>query len=313
MFLHILNGDSTRAIFQNSGIGGDVIVWREMLCEGRTPATRNMSRFFEERAAFLQQAYGIDSAAYLADVEQDKQLLHKASDYEEIVLWFEFDLFCQVNLVFVLYYLSQLSVMLPPVSIVQLDQHPDVPNFRGLGMLQSHHLPPLFEARTYIRQEDWQLAREAWEAYSAEDPLALEELSRRPGHHLPYLGKALQAHLQRLPNVSNGLNAVEHFFLDRLALGKLRERDLYYQFWNELKIYGFGDFQLDIYTNRLQQAGVVKREDEMLSITGLGEEVLNQEENYLSFVSSKNIWIGGIPLDQTPWRWDGEEGRVVHS
>lgn len=313
MFLHILNGDATRSIFQDSGIEGDVIVWREMLCEGRTPATRNMPRFFEERAAFLQQAYGIDSTAYLADVERDRQLLQKASGYDEIVLWFEFDLFCQVNLVFVLYYLGQLSVKLPPVSIVQLDHHPDVPNFRGLGMLQSHHLPPLFETRIYIQQEDWQLARSAWEAYSADDPLALEELSRRPSRHLPYLGKALQAHLQRLPNASNGLNAVEHFFLDRLALGKLRERDLYYQFWDELKIYGFGDFQLDLYTHRLQQAGVVKREDEMLSITGLGEEVLKQEENYLSFASCQNIWIGGIPLDQTPWRWDDEEGRVVHS
>ncbi|MBO9152182.1 DUF1835 domain-containing protein [Chitinophaga sp. GCM10012297] len=311
MFLHILNGDATRSVFQDSGIEGDVIVWREMLCEGRTPATRNMSRFFEERAAFLQQAYGIDSAAYLSEAQRDKQTLQKAASYDEIVLWFEFDLFCQVNLVFVLYYLSQLSVKLPPVSIVQLDHHPEVPNFRGLGMLQSRHLPPLFGTRTYIQQEDWDLARETWEAYSTDDPLAIEALSHRPGHRLPYLGKALQAHLRRLPNASNGLNAVEHFFLDRLALGKLRERDLYYQFWDELKIYGFGDFQLDVYTNRLQQAGVVKREDEMLSITELGEEVLKQEQNYLSFASSKNVWIGGIPLDQTPWRWDEEEGKVV--
>lgn len=313
MFLHILNGDATRSIFQDSGIEGDVIVWREMLCEGRTPATRDMSRFFEERAAYLQQAYGIDSAAYLSEAAHDKQILQKAASYNEIVLWFEFDLFCQVNLVFVLYYLSQLSVKLPPVSIVQLDHHPEVPNFRGLGMLQSHHLPPLFAARTYIQQEDWDLAREVWEAYSTGDPLALETLSHRPGRHLPYLGKALQAHLRRLPNVSNGLNAVEHFFLDRLALGKLRERDLYYQFWDELKIYGFGDFQLDVYTQRLQQAGVIKREDEMLSITRLGEEVLKREENYLSFAPGKNIWIGGIPLEGTPWRWDDEEGKVVHS
>src|SRR5687768_10535920 len=125
MFLHILNGDATRAVFQHSGIEGDVIVCREMLCEGRTPSTRDMSRFFEERAAFLQQAYGIDSASYLADVERDKKLLQDASAYDEIVLWFEFDLFCQVNLVFVLYYLSQLSVKLPPVSLVQPDHHPE--------------------------------------------------------------------------------------------------------------------------------------------------------------------------------------------
>jgi hypothetical protein len=297
MILHVLNGDATRTIFEKARIPGDVMVWREMLCEGKAPATQNMSHFFEERAAFLQQEYGIDQKAYLSDVDHEYQLLNNAAAYEEIVLWFEFDLFCQVNLLFVLYYLQQLKTPLPPISIVQLDKHPEVPNFRGIGMLKSKHLPPLFEKRVYVQ----------------EDPLAIEQLSRRSSTHLPYLGNALQAHLQRLPGSSNGLNVVEHFFLDRLALGKLRERDLYYQFWNELKIYGFGDFQLDIYTQRLQRAGVVKREDEMLSLTGLGEEVLHNEENYLSFASQQNVWIGGIPLDHTPWRWDEEEGRVIRS
>jgi hypothetical protein len=272
-----------------------------------------MSRFFEERADFLQQAYGIDSVSYLSEAERDRQTLENAAVYEEIVLWFEFDLFCQVNLVFVLFYLTQLSVKLPPITIVQPDHHPEVPNFRGMGMLQSRHLPPLFAARTPVQQEDTDLAREVWEAYSAGDPPALEMLSQRRSAGLPYLGKALQAHLKRLPNTTNGLNAVEYFFLDRLALGKLRERDLYYQFWDELKIYGFGDFQLDVYLNRLQQAGVVKREDEMLSITELGEELLKGEADYHAFASSRNLWLGGIPLESTPWRWDEEEGKVAHA
>ncbi len=311
--LHVLNGDATREIFDHSGIPGEVVVWREMLCEGKAPATHDMSSFFRERADHLQQVYGIDSTAYLSGIMKEYEQLNNAAVYEEIVLWFEFDLFCQVNLIFVLYYLQGLRIKLPPVSIVQLDKHPDVPNFRGIGMLKSQHLQPLFEKRVYLQEEDWQFARAAWEAYIQEDPLALEELSHHTSHRLPYLGKALQAHLQRLPDVSTGLNAVEHFLLDRLALGKLRERDLYYQFWNELKIYGFGDFQLDIYTQRLQRAGVVTREDEMLALTGLGAEVLNHEENYLSFASRQDEWIGGIPLDHTPWRWNEAEGKVVHS
>lgn len=313
MILHVLNGDATREIFEHSGIAGEVIVWREMLCEGKAPATQDLPGFFEERATHLQQVYGIDRKTYLDSIGEDYKRLGKAAAYEEIVLWFEFDLFCQVNMLFILYYLKKLNPTLPRVSIVQLDEHPDVPNFRGLGMLRPENLPPLFEQRVYLQDEDWQLATEAWEAYRSEDPLQLEQLSYRYTERLPYLGPALQAHLKRLPGTENGLNAVEHFFLDRLALGKLRERDLYYQFWDELKIYGFGDFQLDIYTQRLQRAGVVQRNDEMLYLTGLGAEVLNSEENYLSFASQNNIWIGGIPLEHTPWRWDEEEGKVVHS
>lgn len=313
MILHILNGDATREIFEQSSLEGDMIVWREMLCEGKAPATEELPRFFEERAAYLQQVYGLDRKTYLDTIGEDYKKLGKAAGYEEVVLWFEFDLFCQVNMLFVLYYLKKLNPVVPSVSIVQLHKHPEVPNFRGLGMLRQEHLPPLFEQRVYLQEEDWQLAADAWEAYRSEDPLALEQLSYHRTERLPYLGIALQAHLKRLPGKENGLNAVEHFFLNRLSLGKLRERDLYYQFWDELKIYGFGDFQLDIYTQRLQQAGVVERNDEMLCLTGLGQEILNAEENYLSFACQDNIWIGGIPLEHTPWRWDDEEGKVVHS
>jgi hypothetical protein len=272
-----------------------------------------MQLFLEERAAYLQQQYGIDSEAYLRDMRETLHRLDEAAQYDEIVLWFEFDLFCQVNLLFVLFYLRQLPVTLPPVSIVQLDHHPEVPDFRGMGMLQPRHLPPLFDKRAPLQEEDWQLALQAWEAYSHDNPLALEALSQRSSRTLAYLGKALEAHLQRLPGAVNGLNAVEHFFLDRLTLGKLREQALYYQFWNELKIYGFGDFQLDTYIQRLQRAGVLQREDAMLSITGLGREIINNEENYLSFDPQENRWLGGIPLAHTPWRWDGDEGRVSRS
>lgn len=312
-YLHVLNGDATREVFDHSGIPGDKVVWREMLCEGKTPATRNMELFFEERAAYLQQQYGIDSTSYLRDLPETFQQLDAAAGYDEVVLWFEFDLFCQINLVFVLNYLRQSGMALPPLSIVQLDEHPDVPDFRGMGMLKPEHLPPLFEKRTRLQPDDLQLAQQVWEAYSQETPQALEALSQRSSRNLPYLGKALQAHLQRLPAVANGLNAVEHFFLDRLTLGKLREQALYYQFWNEMKIYGFGDFQLDVYIQRLQRAGVVERENQLLSITSLGREVLAGEQNYLSFASQENVWLGGIPLAHTPWRWDGDEGIVIHT
>lgn len=311
MILHVLNGDATRTIFEDSGLQGDHMVWREMFCEGRLPVTEDMHLFFEERAAYLQQQYGLNRETYLSDIRKDYILLNQADRYDEVVLWFEFDLFCQVNLLFALYYLRRLNIKLPPVSIVQLNEHPEVPNFRGFGMLSPHHLPPQFEKRTYLTEEDWQLALEAWKAYSHGDPLALETISHRRSPGLPYLGEALQAHLRRLPSMTNGLNAVEHFFLDRLALGKTRERELYHQFWDELKIYGFGDFQLDHYAELLQQAGVVRKENEMWSLTGLGEEVLQSEENYLSFASKRDIWLGGIPLEGTPWRWNEAEGKVA--
>ncbi|MGX5818765.1 hypothetical protein ACWKWU_11250 [Chitinophaga lutea] len=311
--LHVLNGDATREVFEKSGISGEVAVWREMLCEGRTPDTDEIPRFFTERAAYLQEEYGIDAKTYLHSIRQDAALLLHPEQYNEIVLWFEFDLFCQVNLIFLMSYLRQQPAPLPKVTIVQLDEHPEVPNFRGLGMLQPQHFPPLFEKREELSDDDWAFATETWHAYRKGDVQALELLSGRKSSHMPYLGRALQAHLQRLPALGNGLNVIERFFLDRLALGKLPDRDLYYQFWNDFKIYGFGDFQLDHYVQQLQRAGVIEKEGDRLVLTSLGREVLENEENYQAFANLQTQYLGGLPLEHTPWRWDTEEGIVARA
>ncbi|WP_298715818.1 hypothetical protein, partial [Chitinophaga sp.] len=282
MLLQILNGDATREIFEKSGLPGQPLTWRDMLSEGMTPAGCDIGRFFEKRADHLQSAYGIDRKTYLADIAQTRKILQQASRYEEIVLWFEFDLFCQVNLVFLIQYLLRLNTPMPRVSVVQPGSHPDVADFRGMGMLQPSQLPPLFEKRAYLEAADWQLASAAWEAYTNNNPLALEALTGRSAPNLPFLGSALLAHLQRLPSAESGLNSLEHFFLEQLAAGPAAEYQLYERFWKEKKVYGFGDFQLAAVLSRMTGAGVVVRTGETLEITDTGRRALRGEADYLS-------------------------------
>ena len=40
--LHILNGDSTAESFAKSSLEGDVLIWREMLCEGSLDILPNL-------------------------------------------------------------------------------------------------------------------------------------------------------------------------------------------------------------------------------------------------------------------------------
>jgi len=91
----------------------------------------------------------------------------------------------------------------------------------------------------------------------------------------------------------------------------MRWYDLYAQFWEDMKIYGFGDFQLDIYIQRMRSAGIIEQQDNMLTITTLGKEVLNNEENYTDYVSLQHRWLGGLRLLHSPWRWDAILKKVV--
>lgn len=311
MLLQILNGDSTRMSFEESGLPGQTLVWRDMLSEGHTPAGCDAGLFFEKRATNLQTVYHIDREVYLPDIQQTRKVLQQASQFEEIVLWFEFDLFCQVNLIFLINYLLRLNTPMPRVSVVQPGSHPEVPDFKGMGMLRPEHFPPLFEGRSYLEAGDWQLASSAWEAYTGNNPLAIEALIPRSAPNLPFLGSALRAHLQRLPSLENGLNSIESYFLEQLAAGPAAVRDLYPKFWNEKKIYGFGDFQLDVILARMEGAGVLRREGDQLHLTDPGHKVLRGELDYFTMASYTNTWLGGIPLSDTPWRWSTREGRVM--
>ena len=310
-YLHVLNGDATLTLFRQSEIPGTEVVCREMMCEGKVKCTDDMAAFFETRAKHLEYHYGIDKQTYYAHVVSELEKLKGASEHEEVVLWFEFDLFCQINLLFVLHYLRTQLIRLPKISLVSIDRHPDVPEFKGLGMLMPYHFPALFEKRVALDEADLELAGQVWKAYCEGEPLTLEAFSKQPTGHLVFLGPALTAHLQRLPSVENGLNAIQSYFLRKLSMAGQRWYDLYAQFWEDMKIYGFGDFQLDIYIQRMRSAGMVEQQDVMLTITTLGREVLNNEENYTDYISLEHRWLGGIRLMHSPWRWDAKQKKVV--
>ena len=52
--LHILNGDTTLPNLEKSGIKGEVVVWREMLCEGPVHKEVGSDDFWMNRCTFFE-------------------------------------------------------------------------------------------------------------------------------------------------------------------------------------------------------------------------------------------------------------------
>jgi len=293
-YVHVLNGDATLTLFRQSEVPGEVVICREMMCEGKVKYTKDLTEFFESRAKHLQFHYGIDRQTYYTNVVQELEKLDlSGSSADEIILWFEYDLFCQINMLFILHYIMIKFPTLPPISIVDQPHH-----------AQPADLPKLFEQRIRLQPDDLLWAADVWDAWCLRTPQVLETISKLSPGNLKALPAAIAAHLKRFPDVNNGLSAIEHYFLLRLVLGSYRWYDLYMIFWNELEIYGFSNFQLDILIHRMVNAGVIEEHDQMLKITSLGREILEEEENYLDYVSLEHRWLGGVKLADTPWRWD---------
>ena len=62
--LHIINGDSTLPILEKSGINGDVVVWRELLCEGPLHKEVGNDDFRINRYAYSQDEIGVSRIEY---------------------------------------------------------------------------------------------------------------------------------------------------------------------------------------------------------------------------------------------------------
>jgi len=73
--------------------------------------------------------------------------------YDELVLWFEHDLFDQLNLVQILSWLPGHVSASKTVSLVCIGSHPAPPRFKGLGELTPGEIAPLLETRQLVNDD----------------------------------------------------------------------------------------------------------------------------------------------------------------
>jgi hypothetical protein len=252
--LHILNGDAALSGFNETGLEGDVLVWREVLSEGPLQENILSGSFWSARAQWIAQTFNDNLDAYQNKVIDELGKLN--SDYTEINLWFEFDLHCQVNLLGVLQMLNRkVDISAPAIYLICLADCVQFNFAKGLGELNGEQFEELYDDRERLNNLEFELATEAWQLYVQNDAAALEKWlgSNNFWGAVPLLKPALEAHLKRLQVNEDGLNYVEQRLLDIYNSGAKTRSAIYATFWNEDKIFGMGDSEIDIYLDRLQQ------------------------------------------------------------
>ncbi len=256
--LHVLNGDSTLYTFNKTGLDGDVMVWREVLSEGPLEGNISSAGFWNSRSKWIEDTFNDTDGGYQHKVIDELGKLNEP--YDEINLWFEFDLHCQVNLLGVMRMLNQQTNMSAAmVYLICPADHPDIADFKGIGELNADQLEELYDTREHLNELEFELAAEAWPLYvngnAAEIAQWLNQNAFWGALHL--LKPALQAHLKRLQINADGLNYIEQKLLDIYAGGAITKPEIYNAFWSTEKIYGMGDSEIDIYLNRLQQKQLI--------------------------------------------------------
>ena len=216
--LHVTNGDSAGNTLRQTTLGGAVLPWQDVLHEGPVPAgTRRGLR--QARAAFLSGCGWGSRRSILASLERrDQQLVQALRDRQQVVLWFEHDLYDQLQLLDVLALAAATPDAGPPELIV-VGSFPGRPAFRGLGELTARELETLWPQRVPASLDTLLCAASAWHALRRPDPSALAECAQAEQPGLPFLGPALLRLLEELPDPRDGLSGTERRALQAVAAG----------------------------------------------------------------------------------------------
>lgn len=332
-FLHVANGTSTTRSIEAAGIPGRCSIWADPLYEGPVPGGLSDDDLLEVRMRFLSGPGDLTSSARTAgnpvadpinDLREWRTAIAQHDAYDELILWFEHDLFDQLNLMQLLPWIHDRLPAAKPASLICIGSFPGRPDFKGLGELTPDELAPLLETRRPITDAQYALARQAWQAFRESTPTALDYLRREDTSALPYLAAAVTRLLQEYPWTTDGLSRTERRLLGLASDGGIALWKVFPMMADGEQAYYPTDstiIEMSEALSRLSPALLTLDASEArtghalrasIGLTDSGRAVL---AGTLDRVTACGIdrWFGGVHLQGRSgvWRWDHANERVV--
>ena len=215
--LHISNGDATDV--PGTGLARRVVCWRDILHEGPVPeaAPAELRRI---RASYLAGYQGADEAEVTRQFTERDQALRAGRD-GEYVLWFEADLYDQLQIAEILARLAGLRVPAGRITLICIGEHAGIARFGGLGELTAGQLRelPNTNACARLTPAALDLATRAWAAFRAPSPEDLGAIAAARLGDLRFLGEAFDRLSREYPAMRDGLSLTERRVLAAVADG----------------------------------------------------------------------------------------------
>lgn len=322
--LHITNGSAAADTIGAAGIPGVRSIWADSLHDGPVPGGISDRELLEVRARYHAAPSEESFAEQVNGLTEWRQVMERGG-YDELVLWFEHDLFDQLNLIELLTWISRHLPSTTPVSLICIGTFPGRPDFKGLGELTPGELAPLIYTRTLVSESQYSTAERAWLAFRQPTPLGLADLVHSGDTSaLPFLAPAVRRFLQEYPWTSDGLSRTERRFLHLAANGPIRFAEAFPRMHDGEDAYyvsdtslvdlaeGFARLSPPLVTWERDPGSNSQRLTGSVTITPAGEAVLSGREDRVA-VYGIDRWMGGVHMQSGTnlWRWDDTRGQVV--
>ena len=315
--LHVTNGDSAVEVIRAAGVGGEVLPWRDVLHDGPVPAGLPLSELSAVRADFIAgQGWG-DAGEVRREFQARDEALAGFASHDEVVLWFEHDLYDQLQLAQLLHFFAAAERGETRLTLVCGPEY--------LGHSTPERLAARFAERAEVTDELLALGRAAWNAFRSPDPRAVAARAMIDTPELPFLRTALIRHLEQFPSTRNGLSRSEQQALEEIDAGAATLRDAWAASHQrrEDPIW-MGDATFATYMEALATgpaplvalgdgaSGSPEAMERTVALTDAGRAVLEGREDRVR-LNGIDRWLGGVHLQgsEAAWRWDVAHRRLA--
>ncbi len=336
--LHIRCGTDIHMALQTCGFSGEFMEVSNPFSQGRVPPFDPLDNFIKTRSDFIIQHYAADiphefagrianASDEIRDVEQKLRSLPQ--DVERIVLWFEHDPFDQLCFAYLLAHLVNCNLNECKIELIQIDRFPGIKKFIGIGYLcqQPESLITLWQQRVEISPAMMAFGARCWNAFTADDPSELWQLSQESSP-LRLMQQAMLRMLKELPWTTNGLSLTEQLALEIIGRdGPINMSRVFHFLNTESEPMSFlGDIMFltamrPLWQHNVAALNVVSRDiskppmlRETVEINAIGRKLLDGQCNWLAICHPEyERWVGNVRISngKRQWYWNPEKEKPV--
>ncbi len=307
--LNITNGDCAVDIMKQAKLPGTFLPWRDVLHEGPVPQNLSLEELSKVRAQYLASLNWDEFDNIHQNFIARDNTLKSFENYSKVILWFEHDLYDQLQILQLLDWFAEHPSTSTPIYIICTEQY--------LGLTTPEQMTNLLIHIKPVTPTQLLLAQKAWTAFRSPTPEKWFQLLSEDTSQLEFLNAAVLRMLEEYPSKANGLSRTANTALAIINEGEIKPGKLFGRYIQTEERVFLGDASFWIILNQFldSQPALIKintgdsitlpaQADQVISITPMGIEILNAKKNFSS-VLKINRWIGGVELNaKNKWLWN---------
>ena len=284
--------------------------------EGPVPITGDLPTLSRIRSEHLANKYALDLTQTIRNFKKRDDLLLNHNRFDNVILWFEHDLYDQLQLIQILDFFASNRRQGTSIYLVQADDF--------LGEQSSKAIVKFKNRQQPVTSEQMTLAQKAWLAFRQSTPGSWAELLKIELTSLPFLKSIVQRMLEELLSSVSGISRTQYQILTLINNGISQPKKLLSESQKMEEAAFMGDWSFFNQLSRLinclaplidglkkaesyRPQGIGKSQDYLtntLRLTDLGQAVLGGNEDYTA-KNDVDYWWGGTHINKgNLWRWD---------